>query len=138
MNGTIPQLNPLFDVFTGKKPLFSEVPGLQSSLSELIPAQQFANFNNGVVGQHDFILKSAKAQNGGIVGYASEILFGQDVPDLPDSFAEVVFGKPGQAKSVSEGILGGSLGSELGKGLQGLTVPIIILGGILILSNRKW
>lgn len=138
MNGTIPQLNPLFDVFTGKLPLFSEVPGLQNSLSELIPAQQFSNFNNGVVGQHDFILKSAKASNGGVVGFASEILFGQDVPDFPDSIAELAFGKPGQSKSVSEGILGGSFGSELGKGLQGLAVPIIVLGGILILSNRKW
>mgnify|MGYP003374090652 CR=1 FL=1 len=136
----IPQLNPLFDVFTGKKPLFYEVQGLQNSLSELIPAQQFSNFNNGIVGQHDFILKSAKAQNGGVLGFASNILFGEDVPDFPDSIAEVVFGKSQTGpKSVSEGLFGGSLGSELGKSIQPLVIPVILLGGFYILSKRiKW
>lgn len=127
-------LNNLFSVPLPPKPTFDAFTGQSHYYPTFL---QNPNANNGVVGQYDYILKSAKADNGGLFGAASELLFGNKTPEFPGSIAEVVLGKPGTASSISETVLGGTTGEELAKTLKSLTIPLIVVGGLIVLS-RKW
>jgi hypothetical protein len=82
-----------------------------------------ANDNLGLYGQLEIDKQLNNASNGGVFGFASEVLFGNQPPKLPGS--------------VSEGILGGSLGDELGKAIKPLALPLMVVAGIYLLS-RKW
>lgn len=82
-----------------------------------------ANNNLGLYGQLENAKNLDTSQNGGLFGFASEVLFGEKPPQLPTS--------------ISEGILGGSVGDEIGKAIKPFALPLVIVLGIYALSKGK-
>lgn len=82
-----------------------------------------ANNNLGLYGQLENAKNLDTSQNGGVFGFASEVLFGEKPPQLPSS--------------VAEGILGGSLGEELGKTIKPLALPLALVVGLYLLTKGK-
>lgn len=82
-----------------------------------------ANNNLGLYGQLENAKNLDTSQNGGLFGFASEVLFGEKPPQLP--------------ASVAEGILGGSLGDEFGKAIKPLALPLAIGLALIVLSRGK-